>query len=102
MIVPGECDGDNYMSEIKTSRDSGLVITTGYNNCRLWRETESGDSLTPLLCLEEEKDLEFFHQSQVRVLGSCVSGVVTVMDVTTGQCISRLKPTTLTPTGYYR
>ena len=94
MIVPGECDGDNYMSEIKTSRDSGLVITTGYNNCRLWRETESGDSLTPLLCLEEEHHLEFFHQSQWRVLGSCGGGEVTVRDVTTRQCITRLSPTT--------
>ena len=60
--------------EIKTSRDSDLVITTGYSNCRLWRETESGDSLTELLHLKEEDHLEFFHQSQWRVLGSCRGG----------------------------
>ena len=94
-MVPWDLSNRNSYSymEIKTSRDSDLIITTGYN-CRLWRETETGDSLTPLLCLEEEYHLEFFHQSQVRVLGSCVSGVVTVRDVTSGQCISRLKPTT--------
>ena len=84
---------DRAPLEIKTSRDSDLIITTGYN-CRLWRETETGDSLTELLCLEEEDHLEFFHQSQWRVLGSRVSGVVTVRDVTTRQCITRLSPTT--------
>ena len=93
-------DTDRPLWEIKTRRDSDLVIATGYKNCRLWRETETGDSLTPLLCLEEEEDLQFFHQSQWRVLGSCRGGEITIRDVTTGQCISRLKPTT--PTGYIR
>ena len=93
-MVPWAPSNPYICTEIKTSRDSELVITTGYSNCRLWRETESGDSLTELLHLKEEDHLEFFHQSQWRVLGSCRGGEVTVRDVTTGQCISRLKPTT--------
>ena len=60
-MVPWDLSNRNSYSymEIKTSRDSDLVITTGYSNCRLWRETETGDSLTELLCLEEEDYYEF-------------------------------------------